>query len=227
MTTTLQSKISVGGSNYTITELLKNMRNAFSKDEALRWAFFIQKSFIDLGYNSEIDKTMNEILASKEIPPIVVMTEECVESVLGMPEAFLNYIFKKEFDQEFLRELWCWIKKNFIDKISYPYQYLSLLLFLENHHSLLLENRQISNTAMENQIQAWFPTLKVKCSADSLGTYRNGYFKNDDFRYTSWLNSNGEPPLGYEYKRDQALSGFKALNKCCNDLELYLSELII
>jgi hypothetical protein len=225
VTTTLQSKISVGGSNYTITELLKNMRNAFSKDEALRWAFFIQKSFIDLGYNSEIDKTMNEILASKEIPPIVVMTEECAESVLGMPEAFLNYIFKKEFDQEFLRELWCWIKKNFIDKISYPYQYLSLLLFLENHHSLLLQNSHISNTDMENQMLAWYSTQKVKCSADSLGTYRNGYFKSDDFRYVFWVNTNGNPPYGYNYQKDQSLTGFHALVRFCNNLELYLPEL--
>lgn len=203
------------------------MKGAFGNDEALRWAFCIKTAFLTLGYNPEIDSNMNDILSSKEVPFIVAVPEERSDGELGMPSVLVNLIFKTTFNREQLKKLWCWIKKYSIDKISYPYQYLSLLLFLENHHSLLLENRQISNTAMENQIQAWFPTLKVKCSADSLGTYRNGYFKNDDFRYASWLNSNGEPPLGYEYKRDQALSGFKALNKCCNDLELYLSELII
>jgi hypothetical protein len=203
------------------------MKGAFSKDEALRWAFCVKTAFLAFDYNPEIDSEMNDILSSKEVPFIVAVHEERSDKDLGMPSVLVNLIFKTTFNQEQLKMLWCWIKEYSIDKISYPYQYLSLLLFLENHHSLLLGNRQISNTDMENQMKAWYPTSKVKCSADSLGTYRNGFFKKDNFRYASWLRSNGEPPLDYEYKRDQALSGFKALNKCCNDLELNLSELKI
>lgn len=225
--TTLQSKIYVGGRPYTIAELLKNMRNAFSKDEALRWAFFIQKAFIELGYNSDLDKAMTEILASMDIPAVVVMAENGSESDSGMPEVFINYIFKCEFDQELLKKLWCWINDYFINKIIYPYQYLSLLLFLERNHSLLLQKPHISNTEMQNQMMAWYSSSKVKCSADSLGTYRNGYFNSADFTYASWLNTNGDPPFGYNYQKDQSLVGFQALVRLCNDLELNLSELTL
>lgn len=225
--TTLQSKISIGTETYSIIECLKNMKGAFSKDEALRWAFCIKTAFLTFGFNPEIDSNLNDILSSKEVPPIVAVPEERSDGDLGMPSALINIIFKTTFNREQLKKLWCWIKEYSIDYISNPYQYLSLLLFLENHHSLLLENRQISNTDMENQMMAWFPTSKVKCSADSLGTYHNGYFKKDNFRYVSWLNSNGEPPLDYEYKKDQFIKGFTTLNKLCNNLELYLSELKI
>ena len=79
---------------------------------------------------------------------------------------------------------------------------------------------------MQNQMTAWFSMAKIMCSADSLGTYRNGYIDSVKFNYVSWLNSNGEP-IGCEYKRDQSLLGFQALIKFCNDLELNLSELKI
>ena len=201
------------------------MKGAFSKDEALRWAFCIKTAFLTFGFNPEIDRGLNDILSSKKIPPIVAVPEERSDGDLEMPSVLINLIFKTTFNREQLKKLWCWIKEYSIDKICYPYQYLSLLLFLENNHSLLLEKRQISNTEMENQMLAWFPTSKLKCSADSLGTYRNGYFKKDNFRYVSWLNSNGEPPLDYEYKKDQSITGFTELNKLCNNLELNLSEL--
>ena len=223
--TTLQSKIYVGGNLYTIAELLKNMRIAFSKYEALRWAFYIQKAFIELGYNPDIDKTMNELMASMDIPAVVVSVDDDHESDSSMPEVLINYIFKSEFNKDSLKNLWCWIKEYFIDEISYPYQYLALLLFLENHHSLLSQNQHISNIEMQNQMETWFPKATIKCSADALGTYRNGYFNSNKFKYASWLNSTGEPPIGYEYKKDQTLIGFKALHKHCNNLELYLSEL--
>ena len=35
---------------------------------------------------------------------------------------------------------------------------------------------------------------KIKCSANAIGTYRNGYFKGNDFKYHKWLISSGEPP---------------------------------
>ena len=80
---------------------------------------------------------------------------------------------------------------------------------------------------MQTQMTAWFPEAKVNCSADSLGTYRNGFIDSYKFNYLSWLNSNGEPPKGNEYKRDQSLSGFQALVRLCNELELNCSELKI
>lgn len=223
--TTLQSKIYVGGNPYTIADLLKNLRNAFSKDEALRWAFFIQKSFLELGYNPDIDKTMNELMVSMDIPTVVISVDDGHKSDSSMPEVLINYIFKSEFDQDSLKKLWCWIKEYSIDQIIYPYQYLALLLFLESRYSSLLHNPHISNTEIQTQMGAWFPKATIKCSADALGTYRNGYFNSNKFKYASWLNSTGEPPIGYEYKKDQSLSGFKALQKHCKDLELYYSEL--
>lgn len=223
--TTLESKIYIGSEPYSVAECLKNMRCSFDKDEALRWGFCIKTAFPKLGYNPDIDETMNQILATKDVPTIEVKKEERPDGDLDIPQTLINFIFKTEFNQEQLKHLWCWIKEYAIDNIQYPYQYLSLLLFLESHHSLLLEKPHLFNTDMQNQIEAWYSTAKVKCSADSLGTYRNGFFDKKIFKYVSWMNSNGEPPLGYEYKKDQSLLGFQALVKLCNNLELNLSEI--
>lgn len=76
---------------------------------------------------------------------------------------------------------------------------------------------------MQDQMLAWYPKAKVKCSADSLGTYRNGFIDSDKFKYVTWLISDGMPKG--EFKRDQSLLGFQTLIKLCNDLELNLSEL--
>jgi hypothetical protein len=225
--TTLQSKTSVGNQTYTIIDCLNNMKGAFSKDEALRWGFYIQKSFIQNGYNKDIEKAMNDILAFHGVPPIMALPDERHDGDSGMPPTLINYIFKTEFNQEKLKHLWRWVKESLIDNICYPYQYLSLLLFLENHHSVFLQKPHINNTDLKNQMEAWFPEAKVKCSSDALGTYRNGYFDSEKFSYVSWLNSNGEPPIGYNSKKDQSLMGFQALNKFCNDLELNLSGLKI
>lgn len=80
---------------------------------------------------------------------------------------------------------------------------------------------------MQDQMTTWFPEAKVKCSADSLGTYRNGFIDSNKFNYLSWLNSNGESLKSNEYKKDQSLSGFQALVRLCNELELNCSELKI
>ena len=74
--TTLQSRVSVGSESYTITELLKNMKNAFNNYEAVRWAFCIQTAFIKFGYNEDIDNVMKEILKSKDVPAIIAEEEE-------------------------------------------------------------------------------------------------------------------------------------------------------
>lgn len=225
--TTLESIIYFGNRSYTIATLLNNMKDAFSKDEAMRWGFCIKTAFIEFGHNPEIDKAMKNILDSLGIPPIVARNEESKDGDLNMPPLLINYIFKNEFNQEQLKKLWCWIKEYSIDEISYPYHYLSLLLFLENHHSKFLQKPCLLNTEMKTQMEAWFPKVKTKCSADAIGTYHNGYFNGVTFKYASWLNSTGEPPLGYVYKKDQTLAGFIALNKLCNTLELNLSELKI
>ena len=225
--TTLESKTYIGNESYRVATLLRNMRVAFDKDEALRWGFCIQKAFLEYGYNPEIDETMNEILNSKDIPPIVAKAEERPDEDSHMPQVLINSIFKIEFNREQLKKLWCWIQEYLIERISHPYQYLSLLIFLEYHHSLLLQEPHLSNKDMQDQMKAWYSMSKVKCSADSLGTYRSGYFDKDIFSYVSWLNSNGEPPKGYKYKKDQSLLGFQTLNRLCNDLELNLSELKI
>lgn len=223
--TTLQSKTSVGNQTYTIIDCLNNMKGAFSKDEALRWGFCIQKSFIQNGYNKDIEKAMNDILAFHGVPPIMALPDERPDGDSGMPPTLINYIFKTEFNQEKLKLLWRWVKEYSIDNICYPYQYLSLLLFLENHNSVFLIKPHLSNADMQNQMESWFPMTEVKCSADALGTYRNGFFNSDSFRYASWLYSNGEPSFDYEYKKDQSIVGFQALNKLCNELEFNLSEL--
>jgi hypothetical protein len=225
--TSLESKVLLGTETYTVAHLLKNMRNAFSKDEAMRWGFCIQRAFLEFGFNPDIGKTMDQILKSKDVPPVLAIIEEKNNNDVGMPPTLINIIFRTEFDQEQLKNLWRWIKEHSIDEISYPYQYFSLLLFLENHHSTFLEKSHLSNSDMQAQMANWFPEVKIKCSADAIGTYRNGYFTGDAFKYTSWLNSTGEPPIRYEYKKDQGISGFIALNKLCNNLELYLSELKI
>lgn len=217
----------MGDESYSVAECLKNMRGSFSKDEALRWGFCVKTAFVCIGYNPEIDDAMNKILSSKDVPHIDAMADERPDGDSGIPPTLINYIFKTEFNQEKLKFLWHWVKEYSIEKICYPYQYLSLLLFLESHHSLFLEQPHISNAEMQNQMVAWFPTTKVRCSADALGTYRNGFFNSYSFRYASWLNSNGEPPMGYNYKKDQSISGFQALNRLCNNLELNLSELKI
>lgn len=201
------------------------MRCAFSKEEALRWGFCIQKAFLEFGFNPEIDIIMNNILESMNVPPIVARNEESSDGELGMPPVLINYIFKNEYNQEQLKKLWRWIKEYSIDEICQPYQYLSLLLFLENHHSLFLQKPHLSNTEMQGQMETWFPKANIKCSADAIGTYRNGYFNDDSFKYAMWLNSEGKPPMGYECKRDQSLTGFEALNKLCNNLEINISEL--
>ena len=203
------------------------MRAAFSKDEALRWGFCIQRAFLVFGYNPDIDRAMNSILDSMDVPPIVAKAVERPDGDMGMPQPLINYIFKPTFNQKQLKELWLWIKQFSIDNISFPYQYLSLLLFFEHHHSSLLQKPHITNTNMQDQMTAWFPESKVKCSADSLGTYRNGFIDSNKFNYPSWLNSNGESLKGYEYKRDQSLSGFQALFRLCYELELNWSELKI
>lgn len=203
------------------------MRNAFSRDEALRWGFCIQRAFLKLGFNPEIENILNEICKSQKIPPIVAINENRTDGDLGMPPVLINYIFKTEFDQEKLKRLWHWINKYFIEDVRYPNNYLSLLLFLENHHSSLLKKPSLTNSDMQNQMEAWFANAKIKCSADAIGTYRNGYFKGNDFKYQKWLISSGEPPKDYEYKKDQSLIGFQALNRLCNNLELYYSELKI
>ena len=203
------------------------MRGAFSKDEALRWGFCIQRAFLEYGYNPEIGKAMDEVLAAQGVPPIVAKIEVQSDNDSSTPPVLINYIFNNRFNQERLKHLWLWIKEYSIDKLSYPYQYLSLLLFLEEHHSLLLQKSHISNADMQDQMTAWYPTSKIKCSADSLGTYRNGFFSDETFKYVPWLNSNGEPPIGYQYKKDQSISGFQALVRLCNDLEINLPELKI
>ncbi len=200
------------------------MRCAFSKDEALRWGFCIQRAFLEFGFNPEIDEIMNNILESMDVPPIVARNEESPDGELGMPPVLINYIFKNEFNQEQLKSLWHWIKEYSIDEISYPYHYLSLLLFMENHHSSFLQKQHLTNSDMQNQMEAWFPKEKIKCSADAIGTYRNGYFNGDTFRYALWLNSDGKPPIDYVYKKDQTLAGYTALCKLCNNLELNYSE---
>ena len=217
----------MGSETFSVAECFKNMRVSLNKDEALRWGFCVKTAFVNNGYNPEIDKTMNEILASKDVPHIVAMADERPDGDLGMPPSLINYIFKTEFNQEILKLIWRWVKEYSIDNICYPYQYLSLLLFLENHHSLYLIRPHISNAEMQNQMDSWFPMTKVKCSADALGTYRNGFLNSSSFRYSSWVNSNGMPSIEYEYKKDQSLSGFKTLVKLCNDLELNLSKLKI
>ena len=223
--TTLESKVYMGSDSYTVANLLNNMRNAFSKDEAMRWGFCIQKAFLEFGYNPEIDKAMKNILNSMGVPPIEAKKEKKADGDFGMPKTLINYIFKQNIDQEQLKNLWRWIKKYSIDKISYPYHYLSLLLFLENHHSSFLQKSHLSNSDMQNQMEAWFPEAKIKCSADAIGTYRNGYFNSEKYTYSSWLYSYGKLPIDYEYKKDQFSAGFEALNKLCHNLELYLSEL--
>ena len=217
----------MGSDSYTVAILLNNMKNAFSKDEAMRWGFCIQKAFLEFGYNSEIEKAMKNILDSMGVPPIEAKKEKSANDDYGMPEILINYIFKQKLNQEQLKCIWHWIKEFSIDEISHPYHYLSLLIFLENHQSTFLENSHISNADMQTQMGAWFPNAMIKCSADAIGTYRNGYFTGDTFKYASWVNSTGEPPIGYECKKDQSLVGFKALNKLCNNLEINLSELKI
>ncbi len=223
--TTLESKIFIDNEPFSVADCLRNMRCSFDKNEALRWGFFIQKAFLELGYNPDIDKTMNQILASKNVPNIVAKADERPDGDLGMPPALINKIFKTGFNQEQLKSLWRWIKEYAIDNISFPYQYLSLLLFLEHNHSSFLQKPHISNADMQDQMMAWYSTEKVKCSADSLGTYREPFFNSNQFEYVKWVNSNGEPPLGYEYKKDQSLLGFQALVRLCSDLDLNMSEL--
>ena len=203
------------------------MRGAFSKDEALRWGFCIQTAFLEFGFNPDIHKTMSDILISQGVPPIMAVSEERPVGDIDVPPVLINYIFKTQFSHEQLKTLWRWIKEYSIDSIIFPYQFLSLLLFLENNHSFFLQEPHISNADMQTQMDSWFPMSKVKCSADALGTYRNGFFKSHNFIYESWLNSNGEPPIGYEYKKDQSISGFQTLAKLCNDLELNLKDLKI
>ena len=225
--TTFQSKTYIGNQDYTIIDCLNNMRGAFSKDEALRWGFCIQTAFLKFGFNPDIHEAMNKILTSKGVPHIIAMADERSDEDSDMPSTLINYIFKTDFNQEKLKLLWRWVKEYSIENICYPYQYLSLLLFLENHHSMFLIQQHISNTDMKTQMDSWFPITKVKCSADALGTYRNGFFNSHSFRYASWLNSKGVPPSDYELKKDQSLLGFQSLNKLCNDMELNLSELKI
>ncbi len=225
--TTLESKIKWGDESYSVADLLRNMRAAFGEYEAMRWGFPIQRAFLEYGFNPEIDKTMKRILTSKGVPPILAEAEKRSDGDSGMPPILINKIFKTEFNQEQLKHIWHWIKDYSIDKLSYPYQYLSLLLFMEYHHSLFLQKPHISNTDMQDQMMAWYTQTKIKCSADSLGTYRNGFFDKDTFSFVSWVNSNGEPSDDYEFKKDQSLLGFQTLNKLCNDLELNLSELKI
>ena len=225
--TTLQSRVSVGSESYTITELLKNMKNAFNNYEALRWAFCIQTAFIKFGYNEDIDNVMKEILKSKDVPAIIAEEEKHSDKSWEMPDTLINYIFKQTFKQEQLKKLWRWINDHNIDEVSYPYQYLSLVLFFENHHSQFLNQSHITNADMQTQIEAWYRKAEVKCSADALGTYRNGFFNDNSFRYAQWVNSEGIPPTSYEYKKDQSSAGFKALCKLCNNLELNLSGLKI
>ena len=201
------------------------MRAAFGEFEAMRWGFPIQRAFLDYGFNPEIDKTMKSILNSKGVPPIVPEFEERPDGDLGMPPVLINNIFKTEFNQERLKALWRWIKAYLIDNISSPYQYLSLLLFLEYHHSIFLHKPHLFNTDMQDQMRAWFPEAKVRCSADAIGTYRSGFFNSGRYGYISWLNTNGEPPADYELKIDQSLLGFQTLVKLCNNMELNLSEL--
>lgn len=223
--TTLESKTYIGDQSYSVEECLNNMRGAFGGLEAVKWGFLIKTAFVKLGYNHDIDKVMNEILASKDVPPIVAKAEERSGGDEGMPPVLINKIFRTEFNKEQLMHLWRWIKEYLIDNIRHPYQYLSLLLFLEYHHSTFLQESHISNADMEDQMRSWYPNVKIKCSADSLGSYRNGFFSKADFSYISWVNSNGEPPLSYEYKRDQTISGFQALVKLCSDLDLNMSEI--
>ena len=73
------------------------MRGAFSKDEALRWGFCVQKAFLEFGYNPEIDSTMNEILSSKDIPPIVAKADERPDGDSDIPPVLINKIFKTTF----------------------------------------------------------------------------------------------------------------------------------
>lgn len=191
----------------------------------MRWGFLIQMAFAKLGLNQEINQAMDKILNSKGIPPIVVETEKCPNRNSDMPRTLMNYIFKTEFNQEQLMQLWSWIDEHIIGNITHPYQYLSLLLFLENHHSRFLHNKHITNSDLENQMTAWYPKTKVKCSADAIGTYRNGFFTNKGFLYAVWLSSDGAPPPDYQYKPDQSMRGFEKLVKYCNNLEICMPEL--
>ena len=144
-----------------------------------------------------------------------------------MPPILINYIFKETFSQNQLQTLWHWIKEYSIDRLSFPYQYLSLLLFLENHHSKLLQKPRLFNTDMQNQMGVWFPKAKVKCSSDAIGTYRNSFFNYRSFSYESWVNGDGIPPTNYDNKPDQSEDGFIYLHKLTNYLETYLPELNI
>ena len=94
--TTLESKIFIDNEPFSVADCLRNMRCSFDKNEALRWGFFIQRAFLELGYNPDIDKTMNQILASKNVPNIVAKADERPAGDLGMPPALINKIFKNQ-----------------------------------------------------------------------------------------------------------------------------------
>ena len=68
-------------------------------------------------------------------------------------------------------------------------------------------------TKFAEAISAWFPKAKKKCTADALGTYRNGYFSTPNFNYRAWVASENSRPT---FKmNDQSYKGFGRIYKIC------------
>lgn len=211
---TLQTEIKFGKDTYTVAELLRNMRNADCKGSVAYWARPLYRALL-VDNTPDIWRAITQIEKEWNLPE-TSMSEDDEHTSGDMPPVLVNYIFAdivngKELD---LRKLWHWIDGEFLWRLEYPYQYLALLLFLE-HHKELLSVSKIENQAFESQMRTWFPNAKVKCSADAIGTYRNGFFKSDEFDYTRWLYSTTHG-VDYDFKKDQTLTGFNALKQLCS-----------
>lgn len=144
-------------------------------------------------------------------------------------QIFVSTKYNKQVN---LRRLWVWTLDNFVDKISYRYEWVAGLLFFNNQQLLSkeIDKKVTPTTTYAEQMRNWFDQFWcVECKDDQINDYRSGFFKSANFNYNVWLNDVTCGPSKKELCGDQSIDGFLRIKKLCKQLELnfYLNDFLI
>ena len=177
-------------------------------EEELRTIAQQHQNYLEKRTEQKVEKTATKLKHKLEKNP-------------DMPQPLVNTIFAerikvKEGERDVYYDIdyekvWNWINDNFVYNLKNQHEWTALWLFAREHK--LLKEPEIMNTKFADAISTWFPKAKKKCTADALGTYRNGYFSTPNFNYRAWVASENSRPA---FKtKDQSYKGFDRIYKIC------------